>query len=117
MQQIESALTVDLAELLAVVPPFEHLVVTPSAESEARIHGEQAVLLSNITSESLLAVNVELVRTSVGVGGSAESALGQEEGELGVGVLAEVGGRVLVKVSGGSEDVERLCKMNSKSII
>jgi hypothetical protein len=98
--------TVDLAQLLAVVPPLEHLIVTPRPESVTRVAREEPVLLPNITTERLLPVDVELVAPRMRGRRRSESALGEEEGEFRSGVLREVRRRVLVEESGGGEDIE-----------
>lgn len=90
--------------------------MAPRAEREARVHGEEAVLLSDVAADGLLALDVELVRASVGVGRGAEGALGEEEGEDGVRVLGEVGRLVFVEVAGGGEDVEGLCLAVNKPL-
>ena len=82
--------------------------MTSRTESETSIESEETILLSDISSERLLSFDVELVRSSVGVRRSSEGALGKEEGEFRVRVFREIGREMLVKVSGWSEDVERL---------
>ena len=70
-------LTVDLGELLSIVPPLHHVFVVACTEGEGRSRSTSELGLG--VRVALLALDVELVRAGVDGRRSAESALGQEE--------------------------------------
>lgn len=107
--------TVDLGELLAVVPPLHHVFVGASAEGEGDVAAESAA--EALGGCAAAALDVELVGAGIHAGGGAEGALGQEDGHAGLAVLGVVGGGGLVEVAGGGEDVVALVVVAGEALL
>jgi hypothetical protein len=96
-------------ETVDLLVPGEHLGVSASTEGVGDLLSSESKSVLDLGFErrldSLVTLDVELVRFVGGLGGSREGTFGEEERESGSGGVGSVGGTTFVEVTRRSEDV------------